>query len=87
MSELQAGRSSGRLDAGEQRRSAVGVDLLIAAVGFCVLVSLPFLFSSKALVDFVIRCAAYSLFATSLRRWRRRKPVRWRSICWSATPG
>ncbi len=66
MSELQAGRSSGRLDAGGQRRSAVGVDLLIAAIGFCVLVSLPFLFSSKALVDFVIRCAAYGLFATSL---------------------
>ena len=27
---------------------------------------MPFLFSSKALLDFVIRCSAFGLFATSL---------------------
>jgi branched-chain amino acid transport system permease protein len=31
-----------------------------------VLTTLPFLFSSKALLDFVIRCSAFGLFATSL---------------------
>jgi branched-chain amino acid transport system permease protein len=42
------------------------LDLLIAAVAFAALVALPFLFDSKALLDFVIRCAAFGLFATSL---------------------
>ena len=41
-------------------------DLLIALVAFAVLAMLPALFSSKALLDFVIRCAAFGLFATSL---------------------
>ena len=42
------------------------VDALIAVAAFAVLAALPFLFSSKALIDFVIRCAAFGLFATSL---------------------
>jgi branched-chain amino acid transport system permease protein len=42
------------------------VDVLIAIAVFAVLATLPFLFSSKALLDFVIRCAAFGLFATSL---------------------
>jgi len=42
------------------------VDLLIAIAAFAVLATFPFLFSSKALLDFVIRCSAFGLFATSL---------------------
>src|SRR5207302_821091 len=42
------------------------LDVLIAIAAFAVLATLPFLFSSKALLDFVIRCAAFGLFATSL---------------------
>jgi branched-chain amino acid transport system permease protein len=42
------------------------VDVLIAVAAFAVLTALPFLFTSKALIDFVIRCAAFGLFATSL---------------------
>jgi branched-chain amino acid transport system permease protein len=42
------------------------IDVLIAVAAFAVLAALPFLFSSKALIDFVIRCAAFGLFATSL---------------------
>lgn len=41
-------------------------DVLIAIAAFAVLAALPFLFSSKALLDFVIRCSAFGLFATSL---------------------
>lgn len=41
-------------------------DVLIALAAFAILAALPFLFSSKALLDFVIRCAAFGLFATSL---------------------
>lgn len=41
-------------------------DVLIAVVAFAVLAMLPMVFSSKFLLDFVIRCAAYGLFATSL---------------------
>ena len=41
-------------------------DVLIAVAAFAVLAALPFLFSSKALLDFVIRCSAFGLFATSL---------------------
>jgi branched-chain amino acid transport system permease protein len=42
------------------------LDLLIAAAAFAALVALPLLFDSKALLDFVIRCSAFGLFATSL---------------------
>src|SRR5689334_4433699 len=41
-------------------------DALIALIAFVVLALLPMLTSSKFLLDFVIRCAAYGLFATSL---------------------
>ena len=41
-------------------------DVLIALAAFVVLALLPMLTSSKFLLDFVIRCAAYGLFATSL---------------------
>jgi branched-chain amino acid transport system permease protein len=42
------------------------LDVLIAIAAFGVLAALPFLFASKALLDFVIRCSAFGLFATSL---------------------
>jgi branched-chain amino acid transport system permease protein len=41
-------------------------DLAIALGAFAVLAVLPLLFDSKALLDFVIRCSAFGLFATSL---------------------
>jgi branched-chain amino acid transport system permease protein len=41
-------------------------DVLIALAAFIVLALLPALTSSKFLLDFVIRCSAYGLFATSL---------------------
>jgi branched-chain amino acid transport system permease protein len=41
-------------------------DVLIALAAFIILALLPALTSSKFLLDFVIRCAAYGLFATSL---------------------
>ena len=76
MSELQAERAVESLGvphiAAKSRRLRY-LDVLIAVAAFAVLAALPFLFSSKALLDFVIRCAAFGLFAT-------------RSICWSATP-
>jgi branched-chain amino acid transport system permease protein len=69
MSELQAERAVESLDvpriAAESRRLRY-LDVLIAVAAFAVLAALPFLFSSKALLDFVIRCAAFGLFATSL---------------------
>jgi branched-chain amino acid transport system permease protein len=42
------------------------VDILIAMIAFAILAMLPMLFASKALPDFIIRCAAFGLFATSL---------------------
>jgi branched-chain amino acid transport system permease protein len=47
-------------------RRASYLDVLIALAAFLVLAVLPQLSSSKALLDFVIRCAAMGLFATSL---------------------
>src|SRR3569623_1614537 len=41
-------------------------DVLVALIAFVVLASLPLFTGSKALLDFVIRCSAYGLFATSL---------------------
>jgi len=73
MSELQA-QSAGervveplgvpRIETKTQRSRYL--DVLIALAAFAVLATLPFLFSSKALLDFVIRCSAFGLFATSL---------------------
>jgi branched-chain amino acid transport system permease protein len=42
------------------------LDVLIALAAFAILAMLPQLSSSKALLDFVIRSAAFGLFATSL---------------------
>ncbi|MGY4374337.1 ABC-type branched-subunit amino acid transport system permease subunit [Bradyrhizobium sp. i1.3.6] len=66
MTELEAGRAETlapvRSGAALQRYR----DVLIALVAFAVLASLPLFTGSKALLDFVIRCSAYGLFATSL---------------------
>jgi len=66
MTELEAGRAQtlapARSGAALQRYR----DVLIALLVFAVLASLPLLTGSKALLDFVIRCSAYGLFATSL---------------------
>jgi branched-chain amino acid transport system permease protein len=69
MSELQAERAGEplgvpRIEATSKRLRYL--DVLIALAAFAVLATLPFLFSSKALLDFVIRCSAFGLFATSL---------------------
>jgi branched-chain amino acid transport system permease protein len=66
MTELEAGRAQTLAPA----RSGAALhryrDVLIALLAFAVLASLPLLTGSKALLDFVIRCSAYGLFATSL---------------------
>jgi branched-chain amino acid transport system permease protein len=69
MTELQADRAGEtlavpRIEAKSRRLRYV--DVLIALAAFAVLATLPFMFSSKALLDFVIRCSAFGLFATSL---------------------
>ncbi len=69
MSELQAERASEALSVPRveaKSRRLRYLDVLIAIAAFAVLAALPFLFSSKALLDFVIRCSAFGLFATSL---------------------
>ncbi|MGY4486951.1 branched-chain amino acid transport system permease protein [Bradyrhizobium sp. LM3.2] len=66
MTELEAGRARTLVPA---RNGAVLQryrDVLIALIAFAVLASLPLFTGSKALLDFVIRCSAYGLFATSL---------------------
>lgn len=67
MTELQVGQGARpldvpRIDARPQRYR----DVLIALAAFAVLALLPMIFGSKSLLDFVIRCSAYGLFATSL---------------------
>jgi branched-chain amino acid transport system permease protein len=69
MTELQAARTTEssetlRLEAASHRSRYR--DVLIALAAFAVLATLPLLFSSKALLDFIIRCSAFGLFATSL---------------------
>ena len=69
MSELKVEAQVGSLDAGHgaaRPRRVAYFEILLAVAAFAVLASLPFLFSSKALLDFIIRCAAFGLFATSL---------------------
>jgi branched-chain amino acid transport system ATP-binding protein len=67
MTELQAEQGAPALDVprteAKPRRNR---DVVIALAVFVVLALLPMVFSSKLLLDFVIRCAAYGLFATSL---------------------
>jgi branched-chain amino acid transport system permease protein len=69
MTELQAERATEPLGVPRievQSKRLRYLDVLIAVAAFAILATLPFLFSSKALLDFVIRCAAFGLFATSL---------------------
>lgn len=66
MTELQATPRSEPLNLPRLATRARYRDLLIALVAFAVLASLPLFFGSKALLDFVIRCSAFGLFATSL---------------------
>jgi branched-chain amino acid transport system permease protein len=66
MSELQAGQGAA-LDISRAGTNASRYrDVLIALAAFVILALLPAFTSSKFLLDFVIRCAAYGLFATSL---------------------
>jgi branched-chain amino acid transport system permease protein len=66
MTELQAERGAPVLDAPSEAKPRRNRDALVALAVFVVLALLPMVFSSKVLLDFVIRCAAYGLFATSL---------------------
>ncbi|MBB4392250.1 MULTISPECIES: branched-chain amino acid ABC transporter permease [unclassified Bradyrhizobium] len=66
MTELEAGRAQGLAPVRGGSVLQRYRDVLIALIAFAVLASLPLLTGSKALLDFVIRCSAYGLFATSL---------------------
>ncbi len=67
MTELEAERAVETLGSRtETRLHGPYVDVLIAVAAFAILALLPVLSSSKALLDFVVRCSAYGLFATSL---------------------
>jgi branched-chain amino acid transport system permease protein len=67
MSELQAEQGvQTPIVSRAETKSARYRDVLIALIAFVVLASLPMMTGSKFLLDFVIRCAAYGLFATSL---------------------
>ncbi|GMO23558.1 branched-chain amino acid ABC transporter permease [Bradyrhizobium sp. TM233] len=66
MTELEAGRAQGLAPVRGGSVLQRYRDVLIALIAFAVLASLPLLSGSKALLDFVIRCSAYGLFATSL---------------------
>jgi branched-chain amino acid transport system permease protein len=65
MSELQAEQAALVVSRTEGKSTRYR-DVLIALIAFAVLALLPALTSSKFLLDFVIRCASYGLFATSL---------------------
>jgi branched-chain amino acid transport system permease protein len=47
------------------RKSSLLRDCFIALVAFAILAALPILFPSKALTDFLVRLAAFGIFATS----------------------
>lgn len=47
-------------------RSSLLRDSIIALAAFAVLAALPFIFPSKGLTDFIVRLAAFGIFATSL---------------------
>jgi branched-chain amino acid transport system permease protein len=69
MTELQAARAGGALAVPRietTSRRTLYLDMLIAIAAFVVLAIFPLVFGSKALLDFVIRCSAFGLFATSL---------------------
>ena len=65
MSELRAGQGAAALNVPEAKSTRYR-DVTIALIAFVVLALLPMLTSSKFLLDFVIRCSAFGLFATSL---------------------
>jgi branched-chain amino acid transport system permease protein len=64
MSGLEADAVRVAPDATRPRSSSI--DVAVAVIAFAVLAALPLLTDSKSLLDFVIRCAAFGLFATSL---------------------
>jgi len=66
MSEVRAEQGTALDVSRTAARSTRYRDALIALAAFIILALLPALTSSKFLLDFVIRCAAYGLFATSL---------------------
>lgn len=66
MTELEAGRAQTLAPVRNGTALHRYRDVLIALIAFAVLASLPLFTGSKALLDFVIRCSAYGLFATSL---------------------
>lgn len=66
MTELQAERTAAVPQIEVKSRRLRYLDVMIALAVFVVLAMLPMFFSSKALLDFVIRCSAFGLFATSL---------------------
>lgn len=66
MSELQAGQGAALDTSRAEGKSTRYRDVLIALAAFVILALLPAFTGSKFLLDFVIRCAAYGLFATSL---------------------
>src|SRR4030088_231973 len=69
MTELQAERAGEPLDVPRieaQSKRLRYLDVLIAVAAFIVLAKLAVFLSNKALLHFVIRCAAFGLFATSL---------------------
>ena len=66
MTELEAGRARTLVPMRSGAAFRRYREVLIALIAFAVLASLPLFTGSKALLDFVIRCAAYGLFATSL---------------------
>ncbi len=47
-------------------RSSLLRDSIIALAAFAILAALPFVFPSKGLTDFIVRLAAFGIFATSL---------------------
>ncbi|MGY3037211.1 branched-chain amino acid transport system permease protein [Bradyrhizobium sp. USDA 4354] len=66
MTEIEAGRAQTLVPVRSGAVLRRYRDVLIALIAFAVLASLPLFTGSKALLDFVIRCSAYGLFATSL---------------------
>ena len=66
MTELQAEQAAGCRDCEPGSQRSRYRDVLIALAAFAVLAILPTFTGSKALLDFVIRCSAFGLFATSL---------------------
>ena len=54
------------MPSGQVRRGRAMTEVLVALAAFVVLALLPMFSDSKYLLDFVIRCSAFGLFATSL---------------------